>query len=303
MPWDKSPRMQQCEADDGEQRGERRPDPREATRRQRSALTYGRDRRYAGRAQRREDARDEGDDDPECERDDDRPRLEEQAAVREREADHVEQPEEPLREREPEEEPDHRGDDAHRQRLDHHRATHLGSGGAERAQRGELTRPLRDRDRERVDDHESADEERHHAEREQEVLQERDELVGALGVLACLRVTGANLGAGGQDLPDLRDELLGCDARFGGRADLVELALLVEQPLRGREVEAGEGRPSDRADGAELDETRDAKRLDGAFDLHADRLADPEVLLARPSTGRSRALPAPASCPRRASGS
>ncbi len=195
VPWEKSPQISSAKPTAVSSGGDRRPDAGEPPGWQRRALAHGRDRRHARRAQRREDARDQGDDDPERERDDDRPRLEEQPAVREREADGVEQPEEPLREREPDEEPDHRGDDAHRQRLDHDRAAHLTPGGAERAQRGELTRPLRDRDRQRVDDHEGADEERHDAEREQEVLQERDELVRLRGVLACLRVTGADLGA------------------------------------------------------------------------------------------------------------
>ena len=48
---------------------------------------------------------------PRCERDDDRPRLEHEPRVRECEADQVEQPEQTLRQQEPEEEADDRGDD------------------------------------------------------------------------------------------------------------------------------------------------------------------------------------------------
>ena len=65
-----------------------------------------------------------------------------------------------------------------------------------------------------------------------------------------------------------------------GDRDLVELAGLVEQPLRGLEVEAGERGAADRGDRAELDETRDAEPLDRADALHADRVADLVVLLA-----------------------
>ena len=49
-----------------------------------------------------------------------------------------------------------------------HRAHDLLARGAERPQRGELTRALGDRDRQRVEDHERADEQRDAAEAEQE---------------------------------------------------------------------------------------------------------------------------------------
>ena len=62
-----------------------------------------------------------------------------------------------------------------------------------------------------------------------------------------LRVAGPHLCPGRQDRLDLRDELLRRDARLGGDADLVELALLVEEPLRGREIEPGQRRAADRA--------------------------------------------------------
>ena len=58
---------------------------------------------------------------------------------------------------------------------------------AERSQRGELARPLRDRDRERVRDHEAADEQRDPGEGEQEALEEGDELVRVGRVLRRLR--------------------------------------------------------------------------------------------------------------------
>ncbi len=79
--------------------------------------------------------------------------------------DRVEQLEEAGREREPEEEPDQRGDHTHHERLHDDGPAHLPARRAERSQRRELPRALRDRDRERVDDHEGADEERDHRRR------------------------------------------------------------------------------------------------------------------------------------------
>ena len=88
-----------------------------------------------------------------------------------------------------------------------------------------------------------------------------------------LGVAGAHLGVRRQDLADLLDELRGRDPRLRGGADLVELALLAEQPLRRREIEARERRAADRAHRPELDEAGDPELLERAFDLHADRLA------------------------------
>ena len=67
-------------------------------------------------------------------------------------------------------------------RLEHDRAEHLAPRGAERAQRGELTHPLGDRDRERVGDHEAADEERDAAEAEQDVLEDAQPILRLLAV-------------------------------------------------------------------------------------------------------------------------
>ena len=66
---------------------------------------------------------------------------------------------------------------------------------------------------------------------------------------------------------------------FGGDRDLVELALLVEEPLRRRQVEAGERRAAERRGRAERDEPGDLQLLHRALRLDADRVADVEVLL------------------------
>ena len=178
---------------------------------------------------------------------------------------------------------------------------HLPARRAERAQRRELARPLRDRDRERVDDHESADEQRDQAEREQEVAQERDELVRLLRVLARLGVAGAHLGVRRQDLADLRDQRGWRDPRLRGDADLVELALLAEEPLGGREVEACERGSADRAHRPELHDPGDPHLPDGALCLHADRRCRPSGPPCRPSTCRRR--PRSTRATRRARGS
>ena len=104
--------------------------------------------------------------------------------------------------------------------------------------------------------------------------------VSSASSLACASPT-RTCARRGQDLLDLRDELLVVTPGLAATRDLVELARLVEQPLRGREVEAGERRAADRRDRAEPDDPGDPQLLDGALGLDADRLADLEVLLVR----------------------
>ena len=76
-------------------------------------------------------------------------------------------------------------------------------------QRRELTRPLGDRDRERVRDHEDPDEQRHTGEREQEVLEDREEAVGVARLLLRLRLSRPHLLGRREERLDLRDELRG----------------------------------------------------------------------------------------------
>src|SRR5205085_6393485 len=126
------------------------------------------------------------------------------------------------------------------------------------AQRRELARALRDRDRQRVRDHEAPDEERDAAEGEQELLQEADEALRVLGVLARLRLTRPNLRACREDLPDLRGQLLRRDTGLRLRPDLVELASLLEQRLPGAQVEARERRAAQAGRASEAHEPGDA---------------------------------------------
>ena len=99
--------------------------------------------------------------------------------------------------------------DADDERLDHDRASTWRRDAPSVRSGRELARPLRDRDRERVRDHEAADEERDAAEREQEVPQERDELVRVRRVLRRLLDAADDLRVRRQDRLDLADQLLG----------------------------------------------------------------------------------------------
>ena len=127
---------------------------------------------------------------------------------------------------------DRGADGADDQRFEHDRAEHLAARRAERSQRGELARPLRDGRRQRVEDDESADEEREAAEGEHELPDQRDVLVRALGLSRNLGLAGRDFGAVGQDRRDRLHELLLRDAFLRGDEDLVEAAGLAEELLR-----------------------------------------------------------------------
>ena len=116
---------------------------------------------------------------------------------------------------------------------------------------------------------------------------EMKSFVSAASVCAC-SLPVSTCAVGGQDRVDLVDELRVRDVGLRGDGDLVELADLLEQTLRRREVEAGERRAADREAGAELDDARHAHLLDRALRLDADRLADSEVLRRRRSPCRRR---------------
>ena len=83
----------------------------------------------------------------------------------------------------------------------------------------------------------------------------------------------------GQDRADLAEQLLGRDAGLARDGDLVESPLLLEEPLRRRQIEPRQGRAADREVRAELDDPRDPQRRDRPLDLNPDLVADREVLL------------------------
>ena len=125
--------------------------------------------------------------------------LDHRARVGQRQPGRVEEREQALREPQPHEQPDRRGDQPDHERLEHDRPPHLAAGGAERPQGPELPRPLGDRDRQRVGDHEAAHEQRDAREHEQERLQKREEAVDRRGVLLGLLGPGSDLRVGWQD--------------------------------------------------------------------------------------------------------
>ena len=156
---------------------------------------------------------------------------------------------------------------------------HLAPRRAERPQRRELARPLRDRDRQRVDDHERADEERDQAEREQEVAEERDELVG---VFASSRAWASPVRTsvfGGRISRICAMSFAGETPGFAATRIWSSLPSLPNSRCAVARSKPASVAPPIELDRAELDEAGDLELLDRALDLHADRLADLQVLL------------------------
>ena len=123
---------------------------------------------------------------------------------------------------------------------------HLAARRAERPQRRELARPLRDRDRERVRDHERADEERDPAEREQEVLQEVEEALGVLRVLLRLRLAGPDLRVAAAGSPRISAaSFAGVTPGFAFARIWSSLPTRWKSRCAGRQVEAGERRAAE----------------------------------------------------------
>src|SRR5206468_6486601 len=121
-------------------------------------------------------------------------------------------------------------------------------------------------------------EERDVPEREQEVLEDRQEPVRVLGGLLRLRLARTHLRRRRQQRLHLRDERVRPDVRLPRHLDRVELAPLVEDRLRSRQVEDRERRAAERAEAAEADRADDAKLLLRAKGEDADPVAEREVL-------------------------
>ena len=226
------------------------------------------------------EAREQRDEDPDEQRDDDRPRLQQEPLVREREADRVEELEEPLREREAGEEADDRRERSDDERLDHDRAEHLPPRAAERPDGRELARALGDRDRERVRDHEAADEECDAREGEQEALQERDELVRVGRILR--RLLGGELRPPRSAAGPLRSPATTSVSETPGSA---ATAISSNLPALSK-IFCAVGRSKPASVAPPIVETEPNRtmpemrsRSTGPLALHADHLADREVLL------------------------
>ena len=279
---------EQGEAGERQQSRADRPEARPAPGWQLSTLAHGRDRLHARGAHGRAEARQDGHEDPDDERDDHGPRMQDEAVVRQREADRVEQLEEPDAEPEPDEDPDDRGEAPITSASTTIENRTWPPRRAERSQGRQLTRPLRDRDRERVRDHERADEERDRAEREQEVLQEVEEALGVLRVRLRLLRAGLHLRARREDRADLGRELRGRHAGLRLRADLVELSDALEEPLCRRQVEARKRRAAETRRSAEVHEPGDLHLQRRPVRLRPRSSARPSDPSSARSPGRSR---------------
>src|SRR5262249_29638481 len=110
---------------------------------------------------------------------------------------------------------------------------------------------------------------------------EVEEALNVLRVRLGLRLSGLHLRPGRQDVADLGREL--SRARTGSRlgTDLVELPDALEQSLRGSQVEARKRCPAEVRRPAEMAEAGDLHPQRRPVRLHADRLSDLEVILAR----------------------
>ena len=203
--------------------------------------------------------------------------LEDHRGLRHVEVDRPEERGEALREQDAEPEADGRGDDAEDGALEHDRAEHLAARGAERPQRRELLRSLRDRDRERVEDDEGADEQGDSAEGEQEVANERDELAHALSVLGGLLGAGLHHGRLRQHPLDRVEQLRLPDAVARPHGDGVE-AGFPEHLARRRDVEDRDRGAAEAVDVAEASNARERVRAHRALAGDLDLLADVEAL-------------------------
>ena len=243
------------------------------------ALPDGCNRRHPCCAQGRREPSEQRDQRPDEQRDDDRASGEDRLRLRQVEVQCDEELIQSDCEPEPGEQSDDRRDQADQQCLQDHGGQHLPARRADRSQRGELARPLRNRDRERVEDHEGADEQGDTRERQQEVADDRRERRDLAGLLARLLGTGPHRHCRPQIPPDAGDELLGCDPLLRGGLHRVELALLLQERLRGRDVEDRERGAAERAQIAVPRDSDDLELPGGAEGRDADPVADGETLL------------------------
>ena len=130
-----------------------------------------------------------------------------------------------MRQEETGDDSDRRGHHARDQRFGEDQPKHLPARRAERAQQGELARPLRDEDAEGVDDDVRADKERDQREHQQDRSQDAEERVDARHLLADDGGLGRRLRVARQARRYPVAQLRFGDAGRGAGCDLVELAL------------------------------------------------------------------------------
>ena len=115
----------ECDRNQQNDEGGRRPVTCEARRRQHRAFADGGDRRHASRPPRRPQAREDRDQRADEQRDDDRPRCEDRRSLRQVDPNRNEEAVQALCEQEAEKEPDDGADQTDDQRLEQHRPEHL----------------------------------------------------------------------------------------------------------------------------------------------------------------------------------
>ena len=231
-----------------------------------------RDRRDPGGPERGMERRGHRDAEADDEGRHDRPPDDDEAGVGDGEADRGKDVEQHAREPDAETQPDERAEEADDERLGEDGPDDLRAGTADRTQEAELAGPLRDEDRERVEDDEAADEQPDAGEAEERGVQEAEHLFDRL------RGLGHDLrGAQNLDVGDLLPQGP-CDSGEVGSVlhDDVERveAVVAELPLRGAQVEGGEG---ERPEVGALAEPEDADDLVGllrAEEEDADVVAD-----------------------------
>ena len=246
---------------------------------QRRAFAHGGDRRHAGRADRRPQAGKERDEDPDEQRDDDRPRLQQEPLVREREADHVEELEEPFREREAGEETDDRCDRSDDERLE------MIEPSTWRREPPSVRRVANSRVRWAIV-----------IESEFAItkLPTKSAMPAKASRKPCRKVMNSFVSAASSSACSEASSHLAVGGRTcsiswtsfavetpGSAATAISSSLpcLVEDLLSRGQVEARKRGAADRRDRAEPEDAGDAQTLDRPVALYADHLADREVLL------------------------
>jgi hypothetical protein len=175
-------------------------------------------------------------------------------------------------------EPHERREEAHDDRLDQHRPEDLAARGPHRAQKTKFSRALRHDDREGVEDDEGTNEERDEAEDEQRRVEERERLLQALRLLVGDGCARFSLSAVREHCRNAIAKLTGRHAVLGRDLDRVERAHLVEQLLRGLELEDRERRAGEVVGIAESDDPNDFEGSLGPLEQNVDAVTDREVI-------------------------
>ena len=216
--------------------------------------------------------------DPDDRRDDDRPECEHGTRRREAATDRVEQSDDQTSDADAAEDPDRRADDADPERLGRDQPLDLPGVGTDRAEQGEFTKTLADRDLEDVVDDERGDERRDEGEHEQPGLEDVDELPDGVLCLGDQLVAVDHLDA-------LRNGVLHCGLDVGesgvvddAEVDRVDATVRSVVVQSGREVE-GDDRRAEQAVGVGGADRSDEGGLvgTGVGDV-ADGVAEREAL-------------------------